>query len=122
MIQHPVRREQGVTSVCVTSLGFLEAGPLVGEAGGGVELSRIMHRLPHPRDFASSRLCHFPPPPSLVPFSFSKGLDPDLVSLAGTLETESEVYHILEHSRQSLHKLNVVLARSSHVESIDLTR
>jgi len=40
----------------VTSLGFLEAELLVGEAGGGVKLSRVMHRSPHPRDFVPSRL------------------------------------------------------------------
>ncbi|CAD1478752.1 unnamed protein product, partial [Heterotrigona itama] len=27
--------QQGVTSVCVTSCGFLEAEPVIGEAGGG---------------------------------------------------------------------------------------
>jgi len=53
----------------VTSFGFLEAEPLVGEAGRGVELSRIMHRLPHPRDFVPLRLHRFPPA-SLNPFSF----------------------------------------------------
>jgi len=69
-IQHPIKQRQGVTSVCVTSFGFLEAEPLVGEAGRGVELSHIMHRLPHPRDFVPLRLHRFPPPASLNPFSF----------------------------------------------------
>lgn len=61
---------QGVTSVCVTSFGFLEAEPLVGEAGRGVKLSRIMHRLPHPCDFVPLRLHRFPSPTPLNPFSF----------------------------------------------------
>jgi len=66
------QQRQGVTSVCVTSFGFLEAEPLVGEAGRGVKLSRIMHRLPHPCDFVPLRLHRFPPlpPTPLDPFSF----------------------------------------------------
>jgi len=59
------KQRQGVTSVRVTSLGFLEAELLVGEADGGVQLSRIMHRSPHPCDFVPSHLC--PRFPSLLP-------------------------------------------------------
>lgn len=57
-IQHPIKQRQGVTSVCVTSSSFLEAEPLVGEAGRGVELS------PHHASFAPPpRFCSFAPPP-----------------------------------------------------------
>lgn len=63
-IQHPIKQRQGVTSVCVTSLGFLEAEPLVGEAGRGVET------LPHHAPLAPPpRFCSFAPLPLSTSFS-----------------------------------------------------
>lgn len=56
--------QQGVTSVCVTSRGFLEAEPVIAGAGGG-------GTLPHRGSFAPpSGFCSFvPPPPSTSSFS-----------------------------------------------------
>lgn len=100
--KHSVRQRQGVTSVRVTSFKFLEAEPLVGEAGRGVELSRIVDRLPHLHGFVPSRLHHLPPPSFLVLF-FSLKLR---LLFLGTTLVEMVFFSSSKIDNILLHKLN----------------